>query len=402
VLARTPAKPIRFTVLVSCQDPRRFNVEKGCRAVRPQLKATNPTYRVGDSIWIPGCGESLEIEDPVGEVDRLLDLLDGSRELAEIEGAFHAAKKSEFDVVEAIRQLDQAGLLLDAANDTTLDEYELERWKRNLGFFQTYATLERSHYEMQERLRDCKVTMLGVGGVGSHVALDLMGVGIEDLCIVDFDTVELSNLNRQILYTEADIGQRKVPLAVKRLKEYFPRARIHGVEHRLSSAADVHQVVVDRDFVICVVDRPKLYAHRWANEACVAAGVPFMSGGVHTQRATTYLVVPGQTGCVECWRRASVDGPTTALRAKMEEFHGQTTPGLGSDLSAFGPMVTVMTAMLVTEMVRYVTGIAEPLAAGRLVEMRFGDLTLREAERWERDPECQVCASVSVGATMVS
>lgn len=370
--------------------------------MRPQLKTTNPAYRVGESILIPGCGELLEIEDQAGEVGRLLDLLDGSRELAEIERDFHSANGSEFDVREAVRQLDEAGLLLDAAKGTSLDEYQLERWKRNLGFFQTYATLDRSHFEMQERLRDCRVTMLGLGGVGSHVAFDLMGLGIEDLCVVDFDTVELSNLNRQILYTEADIGQRKVPLAVKRLKEYFPRARVNGVEQRLSSANDIHEVVVDRDFVICVVDRPKLYAHRWANEACVAAGVPFMAGGVQTQRAMTYLVIPGRTGCVECWHHAAVDERTTALRTRMEEFHGATTPGLGSDLSAFGPLVTVMTAMLVTELVRYVTGIAEPLCAGRLVEMRFGDLTLREAERWERDPGCQVCASVSVGAPTAS
>jgi len=333
----------------------------------------------------------LEIDDPDGCIRRLLTLIDGSRTVGEIEQEFRADNpSSQLDVAEVLSDLDDAGVLIDGSEPVGLDPYHLERWKRNIGFFETYASLSRSKYTMQEQLRDCKVTLLGLGGIGSHLAFDLLGLGIQDLRVVDFDKVELSNLNRQILYTEAEIGQPKVEIAVRRLSSYYPGAKIDAVERKLSSAEDFHDMVAGRDFTICVIDRPKLDVHRWINEASVRAGVPYVVGGVETQRAITFMVVPGVTGCAECWRLSAADDEQTrGLREQMGQRHGQ--PGVGPDAAAFGPLVTTVTAMLATELVRFVTGIAPPVSAGRLMEIRFGDFMLREAEQWSRLPGCPVC-----------
>jgi len=180
---------------------------------------------------------------------------------------------------------------------------------------------------------------------------------------------------------------------VHRLREYHPNAKITGVDRLLSSADDVYDFVSDRDFVFSLIDRPKMHIANWVNEACVRARVPLIGGGVETQRSVMYLMVPGVTGCVECWRRSSANSDETlALRTQMAEVH--TAAGMGPDLAAFGPMVSAITTLFVTEFVRYVTGIAEPLAAGRLVEIRFGDLAVREVESWKRDPDCPVCRDV--------
>ena len=360
---------------------------------RPQVKETNPAYRIGDTILIPRCGEMLEIEDPNGDIWQLLDLIDGHRTAAEIEAAFQELSPSSgLKVDEIIAQLDDAGLLGDGAAATLPSAYGRERWKRNLGFFDTYASLSRSASSMQAQICDLKVALIGLGGVGSHLSLDLLGVGVEDLLVADYDKVELSNLNRQILYSEADIGRPKVEAAVERLRSYYPGAKIEGVERRIGSAADLDDLVAGRDFVFCMFDRPKLHASRWGNEACVRAGVPYLAGGVDTQRALIYLVIPGVTGCAECWRlAAATDGLTRQLRDQMEERHGDRS--VGPDMSAFGPLVTTMTAMLITEFVRIVTRIAEPISAGRLMEMRFDDLVLREAEAWDKLPQCPVCGN---------
>lgn len=365
---------------------------------RPSLKETSPVYRVGDLILIQECGGMLEIEDADGSLSHLLALIDGSRTIDEIEREFHAAAPSSgLDVTEAIKDLDEAGVLIDAAEPVRLDEYSRERFRRNLGFFETYARMSLSKYTMQEKIRDCRVTLLGLGGIGSHISLDLLGLGVQDLRVVDFDTVELSNLNRQILYTEADIGQPKVELAVRRLSAYYPAANIEGIQRRLNSADDVYAVVAERDFTICVVDKPRLRMQGWANEAHVRAGIPYAVGGVETQRGLMFMVNPGMTGCAECWRLAAADDERThALRAQMEPPGDVST---GIDLAAFGPLVTTVTAMLVTEFVRYVTGIAPPISAGRLMEIRFGDFMLHEAEQWSRLSHCPVCKDVSATAT---
>lgn len=365
--------------------------------MRPQVKITTPFYPLRDKVIIQRCGTMLDIDDPDGDVAALLALLDGTRSSAEIQKEFEESRpRSALKVPEALAQFDEASVLVDADASTTLDSYQKERWKRNLGFFETYADLARSKYSAQERLRDFKVALLGLGGVGSHVSLDLLGLGITDLRVLDFDKVELSNLNRQILYRESDIGERKLPAAVSRLREYSPKAHIEGLELRLSSVEDVKNAIADRDYVICCVDRPKVQVTRWVNQACVETGVPFTAGGVQTQRSLLYLVIPGVTGCTECWSRsAAIDEDEEAVLAEMDTRHG-ADPGIGPDLAAFGPMVTVLTSLIITELVRYATGIAPPIAAGRLVEMHFGDLALQEAERWDRMPDCPVCGGIAV------
>lgn len=366
-------------------------------APKPRFKVTNPPYEVNDSVLVQQCGSILEIEDEGREVRDLIALLDGTRTVEEVDREFHQLRPgSDFDVPAAVTQFDEAGLVEDGGAPTTLGGYELERWKRNLGFFETYATLTRNKYAMQERIRDCKVTLLGLGGVGSYVSLTLLGAGVRDLLVVDFDKVELSNLNRQILYSEEAIGQRKIEVATNRLRGYYRDARITGVERMLTSAADIEQVVTGRDFVFCAVDRPKMRVIRWLNEACVRAGVPFVGGGIELQRAMIYLVVPGVTGCIECWRLASADNESTnALREQMEQRHATET-GVGPDMSAFGPMVSMLNSLMTSEFVRFVTGVAPPIAAGRLIQTRFDDLATTQAEQWDRLSGCPVCGQGAV------
>jgi molybdopterin/thiamine biosynthesis adenylyltransferase len=368
---------------------------------RPRRKAAFPAYVIDETIYIQGCGDLIEIDDPEGHIRRLLDLLDGARTAEEVadELVRDRAGVSRDDVLAAIAELERRSLLEDAGKDRVDDPYFLERWSRNLGFFETYATLETSKYELQQRLQDARVGLLGLGGVGTHAALDLAAMGVGDLRILDYDTVELSNLNRQILYTEADVGRKKVELAEARLRAFAPRLRLEAVELRLSSADDVAEVVHDRDVVIGAIDRPKMQAAVWLNEGCVEAGVPLVTGGVDTQRCFHYTILPGETGCVECWRRSAAqeDPVGAAISAQMADIEARQVEGerFGQDFAAFLPLVIVHTACMLAEATRILTGMASPISAGRLMEVHFDDFTLREGERWERLPACPVCGEVS-------
>lgn len=369
--------------------------------VRPRRKGAFPSYVIDDTIYVQGCGELIEIEDASGDVRRLLDLLDGTRTVDEIadELASEGSGLSRDDVLEAIAELDRRSLLEDAAKDRLDDAYAVERWSRNLGFFETYATLGTSKHELQQRLQDARIGLLGLGGVGTHASLDLAAMGVGDLRIVDFDRVELSNLNRQILYTEADMGRRKVELAEARIRAFNSRMKLDAVERRIGSADDVAELVHDRDVVIGAIDRPKMRAAVWMNEGCVRSGVPLITGGIDTQRSMFYTVLPGESGCVECWRRsAEADDPVgSAISAQMTEIERRQVEGerFGQDFAAFDPLVVVHTACMLSEVVRIATGIAPPIATGRLLEIRFDDFRLREAERWERQPDCPICGHVS-------
>jgi molybdopterin/thiamine biosynthesis adenylyltransferase len=357
----------------------------------PQLKHTSPVFTGDGVVYVGGYGEATEIDDPDGAVRRLLGLMDGTRTIPELHRditADHPAVTLA-DVKTAVGQFDKAGFLQNAAISPAgmFDEYELRRWERNFNFFGSYARMDENKYEYQRRLRDTTVTLLGLGGLGSHILLDMAAMGVGTVRVVEFDTVEISNLNRQILYRDDDIGKPKIDLAVQRVQEFNPRIRIDKRPGRIESTEAVLDLIGDTEVVISVADRPKMEIAHWVNEACVRAGVPLITGGLETQRAVYYTVIPGRTGCVECWRLQvyAVDPVSAGLLSEKRERN------IGGDNAAFCPLVTMTTGLLLGELTRLVTGVAPPISAGRLMELPFDDYQHRECERWERLPDCPVC-----------
>jgi molybdopterin/thiamine biosynthesis adenylyltransferase len=342
-------------------------------------------------VQINGSGLVTEIPDPTGQIRKLLELLDGSRTVAEVcrELQRDVPSLSLDAVAGAVRQFDEAGFLLDARHSAAgiLDDYEMRRWERNLNFFGSYSSMRQNRFELQGRLRDARITLLGLGGLGSHLLLDMAAMGVGHVRAVEFDRVELSNLNRQILYRDGDIGQEKLWLAVERVREFNPRIEIEPVSMRIGSADDVAAVAEGADLLICVADRPKMEIMHWVNAGCVRAGVPLLSGGLDTQRAVYYLVIPGTTGCIECWLRSVFDSDPTSAALLRQKRDLQ----IGGDNAAFTPLVTMTTGFLLGELTRLLTGIAPPVAAGRLMQLRFDDYQFSEAEQWDRLPDCPVC-----------
>lgn len=362
---------------------------------RPALKTSIPYFVADGSIHFRLSGVLTSLEDEDGRVLELLKLLDGSRDINGIHREL-AARHPEVTVDtvrEAVRDLDETGLVQDALDEgADFTAADRERWSNNFGFFETYASLATSKYEFQRRLRDAPVAVLGVGGIGSHVLIDLVAIGFTDIRIVDFDRIELSNLNRQILYGEPYLGRYKVEVAAERARAMNGAVRVDTVATRLTSAEDVYRVVADRDVVIAVVDRPKVHVIHWLNEGCVRAGTALISGGVDTQRAVHYTIVPGVSGCVECWLR-EVRRTDTTSRMVLDVLDDidRTGQAYGEDTAAFNGLVSADASFMVNEMVRLASGVAPPLSVGRMIESVFHDPRIQVVESWERDPECPTC-----------
>jgi molybdopterin/thiamine biosynthesis adenylyltransferase len=366
--------------------------------VRPHLKTSFPRFSGSGVVHFRRSGELLTLEDPHGSVATLLDLLDGSRTPEQIadEMAGLAPGIAREAVLEAVVELDRSGLLEDGSVQQVLfTDAELDRFVNNFGFFESFSSLATSKYELQNRLRHMRVALLGVGGVGSHLLLDLVAVGIEDIRIVDFDTVQLSNLNRQILYVEADLGKPKVEQARERALAMRPACSIDARQRRLSSPDDVYDMVSDRDVVFAAVDRPKTTILHWLNAGCVRAGVPLVTGGVDRTRIFHYTIVPGVTGCFECWYQKA-ERHDVATRLVVRSLQQEAAHGLpaGEDSAAFDGLVALHASLLLCELVRLATRVQVPLSLGRSMELTFCEPLLTESERWTRDPTCLICASI--------
>ena len=183
-----------------------------------------------------------------------------------------------------------------------------------------------SSWEPQARLRDARVTILGVGGTGGIAALALAASGVGHLHCVDPDEVELSNLSRQILYSEDDIGQPKADSAVTRLRRLNADIEVTGQRLEATGIDDVLELARDCDVLLLGADRPP-ELRIWTNRACLAAKRPWVDAGYHGPLVQVAAFVPGDGPCWECTRLALRDS-----HAEEGAYPVRLTPAPGGSL----------------------------------------------------------------------
>jgi molybdopterin-synthase adenylyltransferase len=202
-------------------------------------------------------------------------------------------------VVLAIDDLRRTGHLEDAdePDPVELTEGERARYSRSRQLFQWMDTSPRvSGWAAQVALKRAKVVVLGLGGVGSFVALALTVSGIGHVHCVDRDTVSLSDLNRQILYTQQDLGRPKADAAVRCLRERNSDVRVTG-ERRDVDGPDA--IPAGFDVVVLAADSPT-EIRSWTNRACHESGTPWVWGGYDGPLMTAGVYRPGAGPCYDC------------------------------------------------------------------------------------------------------
>jgi molybdopterin/thiamine biosynthesis adenylyltransferase len=182
-----------------------------------------------------------------------------------------------------------------------LEPDEAERFARQLPYFAETG----DPLATQRRLRAAHVAVIGCGGLGTWALGALASLGVGRFTLVDHDTVELANLNRQILYGAADVGASKVACSARWVRALDPRIEVHEVPRQVQGEADAAAAIDGADAVVLAADWPPYEVGRWVNRACVAAGVPFILGGqVPPMLKVGPTYWPGRGPCFACHERA--------------------------------------------------------------------------------------------------
>jgi molybdopterin-synthase adenylyltransferase len=359
-----------------------------------RVKPIYPVYSVTDRLFRIGAqrGITVDIDDPLGQMRTLVDLLTGDHTTAEVIARVRARFPglTDDDVLGGIAHLDRKGLLEDATPNRYETDADLSRYLGNVNYFSHYADLTRSRATPQDELRAARVVLLGLGGGGSYALPLLVAAGVGEIVAVDYDRVELTNLNRQLLYTESDLGRLKTEVAAERARAVNSTVRVTTITRQIASAADVADLVDGADVAICAIDEPPFVAQRRVNAGCVSRGVPYVCGGSFVSRGRVFAVLPGESGCLDCLHvHYSQQDPLFAaqLAAILEQDTGEVT-------IAFPPHIAAVASFMVAEAVRIITGHAPPVAVGRQVELEY------ETGNWERlwdwprfADECPTCGA---------
>ncbi len=148
-----------------------------------------------------------------------------------------------------------------------------------------------------QKIRNAKVAVIGIGGLGSISSTKLVTLGIGSLRMIDPDTVDATNLQRQFLYREKDVGNPKVHLAARRLQPLNPNVKIEPIKQRLT-ADTVDELIKGVEVVVDGLDR---FAPRYLlNQACCRQGIPYVFAGALGATGNISTILPGKTACLEC------------------------------------------------------------------------------------------------------
>jgi len=220
--------------------------------------------------------------------------------------------------------------------------------------------------EGQEKLKRARVFIAGAGGLGSAVATYLAVAGAGIIRVVDHDKVELSNLNRQVLHWDNDIGRSKVDSATEKLKKLNQEVEIEAIDEMIAEA-NVSQLVAGFDLIVDAMDNlPTRYL---LNKAALEMDIPFFHGAVYGFEGRVMTIIPGQTACLFC------------------VYHGVTPPK--EKFPVIGVTPATIGCIQATEVIKYIVGIGQLLTNRMLVydglNLKFTEFTVK------RDQNCEHC-----------
>lgn len=349
---------------------------------RPRIKRTTEQIESPDGdlyLLRPSAGTDIQIENPDTEGRLLLAALDGSLERDELVERF-----GEEPVNDLLAQLEELGLVEDASDDDLIPAETTERFDRQIRYFADITT-GPTPSQCQARLESARIVVLGVGGLGGWSALSLACCGIGEMLLVDGDLVEESNLNRQVLYTEADIGRLKADVAAERLGAFNSRMRLNTLAERVDGEESVAEAIAGYDLVIDAADWPAHEIEQWVNTACFAADIPYITMSHFPPIARVGpLYIPGVTGCFAC-QVAAYRRSYPLFDVAIEQRRAKTSPA-----ATLGPACGLIGGQVGLDIMHLLTGLAEPSTQG---EAHIYDLRTMEVEREPvvPEPDCPVC-----------
>ena len=252
-----------------------------------------------------------------------------------------------------------------AGGSEELSSKELDRFSRQV-------MLEEIGYGGQLKLKNAKICVVGVGGLGNPITSRLVAMGVGQLRIVDRDVIELSNLHRQTMYDESDVGQIKVEAATKKLQKLNPECKIEALaisvnEYNAKEIIDGCHVVID------ALD--SVNARYALNKACVEKNIPFVTGAAVGVSGQAFTIIPKKSACYYCM---------------FPDLNEDTMPTCSIE-GVHPSILSLVGGIEVAEAVKIILG-KKPSLSERILHIDLENLDFQNTKTF-RAEECPICGS---------
>ncbi|NOK60650.1 MAG: ThiF family adenylyltransferase [Chloroflexi bacterium AL-W] len=281
-----------------------------------------------------------------------------------------------------LEHLRQSGIVLYAPQEAATPPTSTRNlYDPQINFLNSFEREGVSGSTLDWQLRNRRVVIVGLGGFGSWVGLLLARIGIRHIVAIDHDRVEVSNLSRQILYTNEDVGHFKVDAAAKRFVEADSDIQYESHVLDIKKSEDLIPLITEADLVFMLFGYIPNRARNAITTACIEAQVPFLVAGGNVLGP---LCIPGKTPCHQC----VVQQETTL----SETAHVFETNSSVESISPFAPLLTMMSGYVVWEAACFLSGCAQPQTLHGVYSFNLLDYQIQFLEV-ERLSNCACCGA---------
>jgi molybdopterin-synthase adenylyltransferase len=263
----------------------------------------------------------------------------------------------------ALNDGDSVYILPAVAGGAEMSSKDMMRYSRQI-------MLEEIGYVGMEKLKDAKICVVGAGGIGNPVVTQLVGMGIGKIRLVDRDVVEISNLHRQHLYTDLDVGKVKVEAALERLQKINPSVDIEAIPISVTPFT-AEDIIRGCNIVIDALD--SVDARYALNDACLKLRIPFIYGGAIGMAGSVFTILPYESACLRC----------IFPELSEEEMPTCSTEGVHPSI------LYLVAGAQVSEAIKIVVG-QEPSLVNKLLYIDLNDLVFDKIQMYRHD-ECSSC-----------
>lgn len=284
----------------------------------------------------------------------LLSLLDGKNSIDDIKDKiidkFPYVTKEDVNI--CINVLKENGIIEETVSESNvLSKHELDRYDRHMLF---YSMFDKNGIDIQEKLKNSKIVLLGMGGIGCWTSYALSGAGVGTIVGVDNDTIENSNLTRQILYSEFDIGKYKVDVAKEKLTKYNSNLNFISVKEEIKSSKQLEKIIEGADFVVHSADQPS-ELHKWVYEACNKQKIAYSNVGYINYLAVCGpMIIPEINSNSYKYKIEEDLSNSNEFVNYIDEINSRYQP------PSFGPINGIISCFQAMEVLKYLTGYSEP------------------------------------------
>ncbi len=262
------------------------------------------------------------------------------------------------------------------------DFHDGNRYSRNFFHYQSYGANPNG---VQENLKKSRVVIVGCGGIGNHVAVVLATAGIGEIILLDNDIIEKTNLTRQVLFTEDDIGLKKTAVVKRELQRRNSEISISEISLNIDTPEDLDKVPA-ADMWLVSADHP-FNLILWVNRYCVLNNQTYINAGyVNDIAVFGPLYIPGRTGCYECQN----------VVASMYGSEMNDTDLLVKDINqryktpTFAPVNNIAAAMCANDIIKFLGKYDTPLSLNKRIGIWSDNIQIK-IQNMERSALCNIC-----------